>query len=400
MLHNLCFSRGGAERLVLSLSGELRKLGYDVDVFVMRYDQQACFPELVGETPVTGLSRVFRHEVFRATPPLQALELALCLPKGYDIIHAHNFPSAIAAFLATKLNRSYAGTPYIWHCNEPPRILHEQDEIDRYYEQAQNLPLVSRAGALLGLKIMHASSGTLDRLAAQNASFVTTLSRYVGQQIEKIYGRHAMILHPGIDLDTFNPLAKGSMVRRKYGIDDASLLLTVSRLWPAKNIETALKAFRIVIDELPRVFYLIVGDGPSKPGLASLASKLGVKDRVRFVSDVEVGSLSEFYAACDVFVFPALGEPWGLSLLEAMATGKPVVAAKDGGPQEIVENKRDGFLVEPLNPESYAEVILKLLKDRSLSQSIGEGASIKAKFYSWKRMAEKYCEIYDLLMQV
>ncbi|MCX6659097.1 MAG: glycosyltransferase family 4 protein [Candidatus Bathyarchaeota archaeon] len=398
MLHNLCVSRGGAERLVLSLSGELRKLGYDVDVFVMRYDQRVCFPELVGETRVTGLSRVFRHDVFRAIPPLQALELALRLPKGYDIIHAHNFPSVIAAFLATKLNRSNAGTPYIWQCNEPPRILHEQDEIDRYYEQAQNLPLVNRAGALLGLKIMHATSRTLDKLAAQNAAFVTTLSRYAGKQIERVYGRQATILSPGIDLQIFNPSVEGTKVRRKYGINDAFLLLTVSRLWPAKNVETALKAFRIVLEQFPRTFYMIVGDGPSKFSLQSLASKIRLDDKVVFVSDTEVEVLADFYAACNVFVFPALGEPWGLSLLEAMATGKPVIAARDGGPQEIVEDKHDGFLVEPMNPYSYAEAILRLFKDQSVSESIGKNAATKAKAYSWERMAKRYSEIYKQLM--
>ena len=399
MLHNLCISRGGAERLVFSLSGELRKLGYDVDVVVMRYDQRACFPELVGETRVIGLSRVFRHEVFRATPPLQALELALRLPKGYDIIHAHNFPSAIAAFLATKLNRDYVDTPYIWQCNEPPRILYEQEEIDRYCQQAKHLQFSDRAGALLGLKIMHTTSKTLDRLAGRNASVVTTLSRYVGQQIEKIYGCHAKVLNPGIEPKTFNVSSKGSIVRRKYGIEDAPLLLTVSRLWPAKNIETALKAFRIVLEHFPSVFYMIVGDGPSRLNLQSLASKLGIEDKVRFVPDAEVESLAEFYAACDVFILPALGEPWGLSLLEAMATGKPVVAAKDGGPQEIINDKRDGFLVEPLNPNSYADQILHLLTDHSLSQSIEEKAVMKARTYSWKTMAKNYSEIYDRFIQ-
>jgi len=144
---------------------------------------------------------------------------------------------------------------------------------------------------------------------------------------------------------------------------------------------------------------VIVGDGPSKTELEGLAVKLRIKDRVRFVSDAEVENLAEFYAACDVFIFPALGEPWGLSLLEAMASGKPVIAAKDGGPQEIISSERDGFLVDPLDPNSYAEKILHLLTDHSLSQSIGEKAAMKARTYSWKTMAKNYSEIYDRLIQ-
>jgi sucrose-phosphate synthase len=82
-----------------------------------------------------------------------------------------------------------------------------------------------------------------------------------------------------------------------------------------------------------------------------------------------------------------------------MASGKPVVVAKDGGPQEIIDDKRDGFLVEPLNPRSYAEQILLLLNDHSLSQSIGEKAVMKARTYSWRTMAKNYSEIYDCLIQ-
>jgi len=398
MLHNLCIWRGGAERLILSLSRELKRLGYDADVIALRYDRARCFPEF-REIKVTGLSRIFRSSIFSATPPLQALELALRIPKGYNIIHAYNFPANIAAFLATKLNRGYIDTPYLWQCNEPPRIIYDQDEICRYYEQAKRLGLLKRARALLGLRIMHTTSRPLDKLAVENASLVTTLSRFVADRIKETYGCNARVLNPGVDLRTFHPFVEGKGVRRKYGIGGAPLLLTVSRLWPSKNIETALKAFRIVLEDFPSAFYIIVGEGPSARTLQALAYKLRVGDRVRFISDAEVESLAEFYAACDVFVFPALGEPWGLGALEAMACGKPVVAAKDGGLPEMINDKHDGILVEPSDPFSYGEAILHLLDDRSLARAIGMKAATKAKAYTWESMARSYSEIYDHLLQ-
>ena len=399
MLHNLCIWRGGAERLILSLSRELKRLGYAVDVIVLRYDPARCFPEF-GEIKVTGLSRIFRSPIFTATPPLQALELALRIPKGYDIIHAHNFPANVAAFLATKLNRSHVDTPYLWQCNESPRILYDQDEITRYYEQAKRLSLLKRARALLGLQMMHATSKPLDKLAVENASVVTTLSRFVADRIKETYGRHARVLNPGVDPRTFHPFVEGEGVRRKYGIGGAPLLLTVSRLWPAKNIETALKAFRIVLEDFPSAVYVIVGEGPSAETLQTLAYKLKVEERVRFISDAEVESLAEFYAACNIFIFPALGEPWGLGTLEAMACGKPVVAAKDGGLPEMINDKNDGILVEPRDPRSYAEAILHLLDDQSLARAIGMKAAMKAKVYTWESMAESYSEIYAYLLQL
>jgi len=399
MLHNLCIWRGGAERLILSLSSELRRLGYDIDVFALRYDRTRCFPELLGETKVRGLSRIFQSRIFSATPPLQALELALRIPEGYDIIHAHNFPANIAAFLATRLNRSYLDTPYLWQCNEPPRILYDRDEICRYYEQARQRGLLERARAFLGLRTMHATSKRMDELAVRNASVVTTLSRFVANRIKETYGCDSRVLNPGVDLQIFHPFAEDKSVRRKYGVSDAPLLLTVSRLWPAKNIETAVKAFRVVLERFPSAFYMIVGEGPSARTLRTLAYKLKVGDRVRFISDAEVESLADFYAACDVFVFPALGEPWGLGALEAMACGKPVVAAEDGGLPEMINDESDGILVEPSDPFSYGEAILRLLDDRSLAQAMGTKAAMKAKAYTWESMAESYSEIYDYLLQ-
>jgi len=152
------------------------------------------------------------HDVFRTTSPLQVLELALRLPRGYDIIHAHNFPSAIAAFLATRLNSSCADTPYIWQCNEPPRILYDPHEINRFTGQPEDLVKLGKAGALLKVRIMDITSGQLDKLEVRNASAVTTLSRFAADQMKRIYRRNARVMNPGIDLDTFNPRVAGEEV--------------------------------------------------------------------------------------------------------------------------------------------------------------------------------------------
>jgi glycosyltransferase involved in cell wall biosynthesis len=235
--------------------------------------------------------------------------------------------------------------------------------------------------------------------AARNASVVTTLSRFVARIVKETYGRDAIVLNPGVDVRIFHPSVDGKTVRRRYGIAEAPLLLTVSRLWPAKNVETALEAFRIVLEDYPSAFYLVVGDGPSARDLQNLAYKLGLGQRVRFVPDDEVENLAEFYAACDIFVFPALGEPWGLSVLEAMASGKPVVAANDGGLPEIITDRRNGILVEPRNPHSYAEAIQCLLDSQSLATTLGERAANTAKTHTWERMARSYSKIYDQLLQ-
>jgi glycosyltransferase involved in cell wall biosynthesis len=397
MIHNYLVWRGGAELILLALSRELQRMGYEIDIYVLRYDKETCFPELIGDLRVTSASGVFRSRYFSALPYLQALELARRISGEYDIIHAHNFPAHLAAFFATKMNSELPNTPYLWQCNEPPRILYDSLERSSYRVQARLSGGWGKANALLGLRMMEASK-VFERMAARNAAAILTLSGFVAHWVESLYDRSAIVVNPGLDLDRFNTDVDAGEIEGVRERIEGPLLLTVSRLWPAKNIEVALHAFEQVSKRIPQARYLIVGDGPSRPSLAQTARQLGVGEKVTFVGDLAHDKLPSYYAACDVFIFPALTEPWGLTPLEAMACGKPVVAAADGGPREFIKDWVDGVLVEPNNSNSYAEAVIRLLQNPSLSQSVGEAAAKKARSYTWTSMATRVSRIYQALI--
>jgi glycosyltransferase involved in cell wall biosynthesis len=393
MLHNLTIWRGGAERLLFTLADQLRRLGYEIDVYVLRDDPTLCYPELRADLKVIPTSRFTATRAFNAIPPLQAFEMAERIDGKYDLIHAHNFPSNIAALIGTRLKPSLKDVPYVWQCNEPVRLVYDPSERQR--AKAALLPPLRRVRALLGLTGRDISSRTLDRLASANAYTVTALSRHVAQIIEQTYNVAPVVVNPGVDRNLYKTDANMSAVRNAYGIGEAPLILTVSRLWPTKNIETSMKAFRILLRQVPDAFYMIIGDGPSKDALQRLSLSLGVENRCIFVCDSDVEDrLAIFYSACDVFLFTAIGEPWGLTVLEAMAAGRPVVASSHGGPTEFVEHGRTGMLVDELNPESCATALVQLLQSRSLANEIGARAAIKASHYSWEKMALAYDKIY------
>jgi len=109
--------------------------------------------------------------------------------------------------------------------------------------------------------------------------------------------------------------------------------------------------------------------------------------------------LLEFYLLSKIVVVPSIYEGLPTVALEAMATGKPVVAADDGGPAEIVDHKSNGILVQPSDSDSYAEAIIHLLENRSTMQDMGEKAAVKAKAYSWQTMAKTHSESYDHIPQ-
>jgi glycosyltransferase involved in cell wall biosynthesis len=397
MIHNYLAWQGGAELILLALSKELQHMGYEVDIYVLLHDKENCFPELTRDFRIVSASRIFRSRYFSATPYLQALELAKRISGEYDIIHAHNFPSHIAAFFARKMNRKLSNTPYLWACNEPPRILHDPLERSLYRARAKLSGGRGNASALLGLRVMEASK-VFEAMATENATAIMTLSEFAARWVESVYGRRAIVVNPGLDLHEFNtnvdPI-ETNRVREKIG---GPLLLTVSRLWPVKNVEVALEAFQQVSKRIPEAHYLIVGDGPSRLSLMRAARELGVSEKVTFVGDLAHDKLASYYAACDVFMFPALGEPWGLTPLEAMACGKPVVVARDGGPREFIKDGVDGVLVEPSDPSSYADAVIQLLENGSLSQSIGKAAAEKARSYTWASMAKGVSELYRTLI--
>lgn len=392
MLHRLTIGRGGAERLLFTLSQGLRHLGYVVDIYVLMDSPSHCYPELRDGLKVIATKGISFRQIFAATPAIQALEIANEVKDNYDIIHAHNFPSNIAAtFVASKL-----GIPFIWQCNEPHRILHDRAERRRYIKRTTTESISNCIMQLGALQVLRFSTKALDLIAANRAFAVTALSNYEAEMLRGIYNINPIVIHPGADSVKFCKDADRRNVREKFGIGDAPLILTVSRLWPAKNLETSLRAFRLVLQALPSAYYMIVGDGPCKWNLLELSKRLRIDQRCIFVDDLDVGDRVDlFYAACDAYLFTAIGEPWGLTVLEAMQMAKPVVASADGGLTDLIQDHRSGILVNPLAPHEIAHHLIEVMTNSALASSLGTAATATASQYSWKRMVHAYDILYQ-----
>ena len=393
MLHRLTIWRGGAERLLFSLSQALLKLGYQVDIYVLKDSPNQCYPELREGLKVKATQGITYKNVFSAVPIVQALEMIREIAEDYDIIHAHNFPSHIAAtFLSSKMGN----VPFVWQCNEPHRILHDEVERGSYIRQAIKSSFLSRIMRLGALQVLRYSTKTIDRMAARRAFAITALSNYESRVLEALYDTKPIVIPPGVDRSKFDQKTDAIRIRNEFGIGDAPLILTVSRLWPTKNLENALIAFRLVLRRLPSAFYMIVGDGPSKSDLHELSKTLGVNSRCIFVSDQAIGDrINLFYAACDAYLFTSLGEPWGLTVLEAMQMKKPIVASADGGVLDLIQDHSNGILVNPLDPSEVATRLIEALTDHSLASKLGTAAVATASKYTWRRMAGAYNALYQ-----
>ncbi|MCK5339215.1 MAG: glycosyltransferase family 4 protein, partial [Bacteroidales bacterium] len=163
----------------------------------------------------------------------------------------------------------------------------------------------------------------------------------------------------------------------------------------------------IVRKEMPDVDLVNGGGSPNpKPrelGVFATMDKIiqeaGMQDRVTRIGYVPNDMMRPYYQQAELFVMPSLFEPFGMTSQEAMACGTPVVASKFGGIRNTIENGYNGFLVDPSDPQEFAEAILVLLRDGEKCKEIGHNAyKVILEEYSWEAIARRHLEFYNNYM--
>ena len=195
----------------------------------------------------------------------------------------------------------------------------------------------------------------------------------------------------GIDFDNFGPHV--SPIEREQ--EDCPTVLFVGRFEePRKGFRYLLDAMARVQDALGEVRLLVAGPGDQQ-AFAKQVQRRRLRD-VTFLGEVPEDWLPAVYASCDVFCAPSTGrESFGIVLLEAMASGKPVVASNIDGYRSVARNGEDALLVEPRNPHVLSDAILTVLEDRELAARLGRSGRERAKACSWAQITERIVECYE-----
>jgi len=183
-------------------------------------------------------------------------------------------------------------------------------------------------------------------------------------------------------------------VRESFGESfDGPLITCCARLEAEKEVGVLIAAMADVVREIPNAHCVVAGDGVLKAELEREIASLGLGGNVQLLG-FRTDAL-EIVAAGDLFVLPSVAEPFGLSLVEAMALGKPVVATRAGGPIEIVVSGLTGLLVTPSDPRELAEAVLHILKDKFLGRSMGKnGRERFVRHFTAARMAKEILQLY------
>ena len=201
----------------------------------------------------------------------------------------------------------------------------------------------------------------------------------------------------GVDSTRFGGAGR-SDARRRLGVAaDQVVVGTVGRLDPVKDQASLVKAFAALRTARPGALLVIVGDGPCRPELTQLISGLGLESHVLLLGERQ--DIPELMAAMDLFVLPSIAEGMSNTVLEAMATGLPVVATRIGGNPELIEDGLTGRLVPPLDVAGLGAAIDGYLDDAHLRALHGKAARHRAvERFDLAVMARAYGNLYDTVL--
>ena len=378
----------GAERLILRLADyTVRRSGHEVAVLTHSFADE-CRPALGEGVRLieTGwrIRLTGNHYLDAAIEYLAGPALALRLPlRRVEGVVFFGGPSVPAMWFTRRVVLPLAGgrghVPLLYFCFEPPRVL--------YSDTADIVRRLGLPGKLL-LPAFYLYRA-LDRRMVRSAHRILANSPFGAQRIRDAYRRRAVVIEHGVDFDAPAPHDVQSL-KQRYGLGGRAVAVTVNHLHPRKRIDLFLRAVRHASRLVPGTTALVVGGGPERGPLEQLARQLGmvVGRDVVFTGAVPEEELPAHYALGSVYVHTGREESFGLSVIEALRLGLPVVSVDEGGPRHTVQNGVSGYLV-PAEPEALGEAIARLLADPQRARQMGQaGAGFVARRFRWERGAD------------
>ena len=293
---------------------------------------------------------------------------------GFDVLHCGNIrPVGYAVRWANRELR----TPYLVYVNGGD-LLRERKKAERSALKRRT------AQSILG----HASG------IVATSKWVAELTSDVMDQVGIEKPPPVAALDLGADPVRFNPSLDTGALRRRWGVGEAPVILTVARLVPHKGQDMGIRAVATLRRDFPELRYIIVGEGSDEERLRALAKELCVSDRVGFVGAMRDDELPEAYATSTIYLGASRVdneinvEGFGISFVEAAASGIPSVAGDSGGVRSAVRDGETGIVVPPTDSDAIADAIRSLLLNPDRRRQMGAaGRRAVETHYNWDRVA-------------
>jgi L-malate glycosyltransferase len=287
---------------------------------------------------------------------------------GAHIVHTHSWGTLVEGFGGAKMSRT-------------PVVIHGEHGL--LEARPRNIPI--------------------QRWLWSKADSVTAVAEELAERMVKVVRFPRMrinVIHNGVDTERFRPIENcESTLRAKYGLPATGVILgMVARLAPVKNHAGVFHAVARLIEQGIDTDLMVAGDGPLWESLHQLARELHIHERVHFLGNVN--PIEEVYRTIDVFILNSQSEGMSNTILEAMASGLPVVATAVGANPQLICDRETGYLVKVNDVESLCRVIGELVGDFRLRTTMGQKGRLRAEVhYSVKRMVQDYSNLYIDLAQ-
>lgn len=387
---------GGQNVYVRELAIELSKLGFEIDIYTR--NDNASLPEVVDLFPGTRVIHITAGP--RKYIPKEHLmnlmdEFSSNMMKfisrhsiSYQLVHANFWMSGMVAMTIKKFMK----IPFVitFHALGIVRAMH-QKEADKFPKRR----------IFIEKKIVN----NADRIIAECPQDEEDLKVHYLATDDSLE-----IVPCGFNPSEFNPVSK-SYAREKLGLDISdNIILSLGRIVPRKGIDNIIQSLKYLKNTTANIKLLIVG-GDSDPlndstkeevnRLKRIAAAEDVLENIQFVGPKQPHELKYFYSAADVFISTPWYEPFGITPLESMACGTPVIGSDVGGIKYTVLEGETGFLVPPKEPSILAEKTNMLLENKPLLQRMGKAAIARVNnMFTWEKVALKLKNTYlELLLQ-
>jgi N-acetyl-alpha-D-glucosaminyl L-malate synthase BshA len=359
---------GGSGAVAAELGKQLARRGHDVHFISYRlpfrladFQQNVCFHEV----------DVSSYPLFEYPPHDLALAVKMAevaREHGLELFHVHYaIPHAIAGFLAQQMLGEKA-----------PRLV------------------TTLHGTDITIVGQDRSFFEITRFGIERSQGVTAVSEFLRRMtVQEFQVRGPIEVVPNfVDLDQY-PLERPD--HSAFAGPGQKVLLHVSNFRPVKRVLDVVRIFERVSREVDAVLVL-VGEGPERSSAQALGRRLGIQDRLRFLGTRQ--AIEEIMGMADVLLLPSELESFGLSALEAMAAGVPVVGSDAGGLPEVVRHTETGFLLPVGDVEGMAARTLEILKDEERRREMGQAGRRRAEsLFAAERVVSQYERVYERVLR-
>ncbi len=352
----------GAENMLVTLATHLNRLGCRSTIAAFRHrarpHTEICErAEAQGVESVTILcrGRADRRAVKAIRKCVEAHKI--------DLLHTHGYKADVYGYAAVHSGH----IPVVATCHNWP----DRTGVLGFYSVLDRL-------------ILH----WFDRVVAVSGGVAAHLKRY------GVTGDKIAVIYNGIDVPRFS----GARPTLAQDVQKGSKKIVgmVARLVAGKGCDYLLKAIPGVVKAFPDTLFAIVGSGPAERELKALALQLGIERHVIFAGPR--GDMPGVYASLDVFILPSLDEGTPISILEAMAAGKPVIATRVGGIPKIIVPDQTGLLIEARDSSAIRNAIVRVLESPDFASKLGDRARAwVAERFAAEAMAQQYFDLYRQL---